>query len=226
MVYLPSLSHSFAKLCENTVEKHTSDGNKFYQQGFARRGGSGDPEFKHAGSVRDYYISNAGFLGHRFASITLLHPYCASWASLLILYDPTTRRPHNPPFLTEASLQVRGSLKKGNLEFNETYDKDLMEGLDQATKDRVLDIGRRFPRLASWEMFAVTDVAISMFQNGVHTETAFIWEGSRTIGSQTILYSTLPPDAISQFILSLKNQKLLQLDLMLLPRLSRRLQKK
>ena len=85
LVYLPSLSHSLSKLCENTVEKYTSDGNKFCQRGFKER--SGNPEFKHAGSVRNYYISNAGFLGHRFTSITLLHPYCPSWRSLLILYD-------------------------------------------------------------------------------------------------------------------------------------------
>jgi hypothetical protein len=85
-----------------------------------------------------------------------------------------------------------------------------MEGLDQGTKDMVLDIGRRFPRLASWEMFAMTDVAISMFQNKVYTETAFIWESFRTVRSQTTLYST-PPDAtktVSQFIPSLKIKKL------------------
>ncbi|KIM42902.1 hypothetical protein M413DRAFT_26871 [Hebeloma cylindrosporum] len=128
LVYLPSLSHSLSKLCENTIEKFTSDGNKFYQQGF--RIYPGNPDFKHAGSVRDYYIANAGSLGHSFASIALLHPSCPSWASLLMLHDPMTRRHESPPFLTEASLQVRGYPEDGDLNFSEEYDKDLMEGLD------------------------------------------------------------------------------------------------
>ncbi|KIM42889.1 hypothetical protein M413DRAFT_444516, partial [Hebeloma cylindrosporum] len=81
------------------------------------------------------------------------------------------------------------------------------EGLDQATEDRVLDIGRRYPSLAIWEMFAMTDVANSLFRNKLQTDSAFIWESCGTIGSQTTVYSTPPPDAtktVSQLISSLK----------------------
>jgi hypothetical protein len=99
--------------------------------------------------------------------------YCPSWTLLLIVGDPT-RPPQSPPFLTEACFQVRGIPKEDDLQFSEAYDNDLMEGLDQATRDTILDIGRRFPRLASWEMFAMTDIAISMFQGKIHTETPFI----------------------------------------------------
>lgn len=54
LIYLPSLPHTLSKQCENTIEKYTEDGNEFLQQGFALDDSSGDPEFKHAGSVRDY----------------------------------------------------------------------------------------------------------------------------------------------------------------------------
>lgn len=50
-----------------------------------------------------------------------------------------------------------------------------------------------------------------MLQNKIHTENAFIWESSGTIGSQTTLYLTPLPDptkTVSQFTPSLKTKRL------------------
>jgi hypothetical protein len=65
-------------------------------------------------------------------------------------------------FLTDAWLRVRGKPEEGNLIFRKNVDTELELSLDQPTTEKIIDIGRRCPRLANWEMFAITDVAVAL----------------------------------------------------------------
>jgi hypothetical protein len=112
-----------------------------------------------------------------------------------------------PCFLAEAWLTMREDIQRE--EFSKNSEKEFLEELDQRTMDKVRDIARRYPRLATWELFARTDVGISLLKNVATQTTDFVWEISRTVGSLTVSYSRVPPDTTiaSQFIPTLKTKR-------------------
>jgi len=207
-IYIPSLVQVLSKLCDDAVEKYLANGGKFYPEGLHATEGVVAPNLENAHAVSEYYVRHAGQICHKFASKILLHPTCRSWASLFSMNE--ARGYESNAFLTDAWLRVRGKPEEGNLSFRKNVDAELELSLDQPTTEKIIDIGRRYPRLATWEMFAMTDVAISLFQKRLDSTSDFVWEGCGAKGFQTTSHSLLPPDAtefVSQFIPSLKSTR-------------------
>jgi len=90
-------------------------------------------------------------------------------------------------------------------------DTELGLSLNQPTTEKIIDIGRRYPRLGAWEMFAMTDASIALFQKRLDSTSDFTWEGCGAKGFQTTSHSLLPPDTmdfVSRFVPSLKSTRL------------------
>jgi hypothetical protein len=104
-----------------------------------------------------------------------------------------------PCFLAEAWLSVREDIQQEDFQFSKSSDKEFLEEIDQRTMDKVRDIARRYPRFATWEMFAMMDVGISLLKNATAQTTDFVWEFSRTVGSRIVSYSRVPPDTNHRF---------------------------
>ena len=187
LVYIPSLAHGFSKLCDEMIEEFLGNGNKFHNEDF-NLASNYNTIFEDSEAVSAYYRFNVGRICHKFASKILLHPHCTSWSSLFSMnYKGQT------PFLTEGWLQFSRNTATGDLFSNE--EEKLKLGISQSTHDKLVNVARRYPRLATWNFFAMTDIAIGLLRNQVNSEVNFIWDNCRTLGFQTKSYLTLPLDA-------------------------------
>ncbi|KIM34820.1 hypothetical protein M413DRAFT_391409 [Hebeloma cylindrosporum] len=210
MIHIPSMVDILSKMCDDSMEKYLANGGKFYPEGLHASREAATHNFQNAHAVSDYYVRYVGQLSHKFASKILLHPNCRSWASLF--YMEETLNYESNAFLTEAWLRIRGNPAAGSLRFHQDIapEVELQGCLDQATTEKIIDIGRRHPQLATWEMFAMTEVAIALCQKRLASTSDFAWERCGTTGFQTTSHSPFPPDTIefvSQFVPSLKSTR-------------------
>ncbi|KIM42885.1 hypothetical protein M413DRAFT_125221 [Hebeloma cylindrosporum] len=205
LVYIPSLAHGLSKLCDKMIEEFLGNGYKFHGEDFDLDYDDG-VIFQDSEAVSNYYKFNVGRNCHQFASKILLHPHCGSWSSLFAMIHKT-----HTPFLTEAWLESRGTTDMGDLWFGNTEcEEKLKLSINQSTHDKLLDIRRKHPRLAIWNFFAMTDIAIGLLRNHVNSEAGFIWDNCRTLGFETKSYSTLPLDAaklVAQLVPELKAKR-------------------
>ncbi|KIM42909.1 hypothetical protein M413DRAFT_26874 [Hebeloma cylindrosporum] len=185
LVYIPSLAYALSKLCDELIEEFLGNGDKFHIEDFRVDSDYG-VTFEDSEAVGEYYMLNVGHLCHKFASKILLHPHCTSWSSLFSMdYKSQTA------FLTEGWLQFNRNVETGDVFVND----EVKLGITQSLHDKLVDINRRHPHLATWNFFAMTDIAIGLLRNQVNAEADFIWDNCRTLGFQTKSCSTLPIDA-------------------------------
>ncbi|KIM42908.1 hypothetical protein M413DRAFT_125547 [Hebeloma cylindrosporum] len=114
------------------------------------------------------------------------------------------------PYLTEAWLQFRSDTYDGDWFISDEYGQNLELDINQSIRDRVLDIHRRYPRLATFNFFAMTDIATGLLRNQINSGATFIWDNCRTIGFETKASSTLPLDApkvVAQLVPALKAKR-------------------
>jgi len=211
VIHLPSLVQVLSKGCDDSIKTFLAGGHnlKMYPEGFTVYERDDHPvPFDDAHSVNGYYLQRIADICVSFCSILHFHPDCQSWSSLITIAKTTNDG--KPRFLAEAWLTVREDIQQEDFKFSRSFrEEEFLEGLDQRTMDKVRDMGRRYPRFATWEMFAMTDVGISLLKNAITPTTDFVWEFSRTVGSRTISYSRVPPDTTiaSQFIPTLKAKR-------------------
>ncbi|KIM42836.1 hypothetical protein M413DRAFT_444485, partial [Hebeloma cylindrosporum] len=210
VIYLPSLVQGLSKGCDDSIKTFLEGGHnlKMHHEGFVVYERDDHPgPFSDADSVIVYYLQRIASVCVRFCSIIHLHPDCRRWASLVAIAKTTADGKQH--FMAEAWLGVREDILEEEFQFSRSSEKEFLEGLDQHTVDKIRDIGRRYPRFATWEMFAMTDVGISLVKNAIPTTTDFAWEFSRTLGCRTVSYSRVPPDTTiaSQFIPALKAKR-------------------
>ena len=187
LVYIPSLAHGLSKLWDEMIEEFLGNGDKFHNEDF-NLASNYNVIFEDSEAVSAYYRFNVGRICHKFASKILLHPHCTSWSSLFSMNCKG-----QTPFLTEGWLQFSCNTSTGDLFSNEEEKPKL--GISQSTHDKLVNVARRYPRLATWNFFAMTDIAIGLLRNQVNSEANFIWDNCRTLGFETKSYSTLPVDA-------------------------------
>ncbi|KIM42823.1 hypothetical protein M413DRAFT_26808 [Hebeloma cylindrosporum] len=209
VIYLPSLVQGISKAGDELIATFLGAGHNLnYPEGFVLHEWDDCPvPFDDAHSVNSYYSRRIANVCIMFGSIFHFHPDCQSWSTLLSIRKTTNDG--KPRFLGESWLKVRDKILEEDLQFSDDSETEFLDGVGQGTTDKVRDIGRRYPRFATWEMFAMTDVGISLVKNATPTTTDFSWEFSRTLGSRTVSYSPVPPDTIvaSQFIPALKTKR-------------------
>ncbi|KIM42894.1 hypothetical protein M413DRAFT_125311 [Hebeloma cylindrosporum] len=204
LVYISSLAHGLSKLCDEMIEEFLGNGDKFYKDDF-ELDSDDKVNFEDSDAVSEYYRANVGCNCHKFASKILLHPQCASWSSLFTM----SYRTHTP-YLTEAWLQFRSDTYDGDWFISDEYGQNLELDINQSIRDRVLDIHRRYPRLATFNFFAMTDIATGLLRNQINSGATFLWDNCRTIGFETKASSTLPLDAtkvVAQLVPALKAKR-------------------
>ncbi|KDR66158.1 hypothetical protein GALMADRAFT_283987 [Galerina marginata CBS 339.88] len=188
VVYLPSITQSLSKACDNAIQGFLHDGHKLSSNGYVFSRNTRSKEFRDAHSVSFYYGEYIARICHAFASKVCLHPQCDTWKSVFKFTERPTGQPFD--FTTQSWLEVTTRRLDGSLSLHD----DLQNCLPDATKTKILDLSRKFPRLATWHMFAMTDAAMSMFQT-MKEGAAFIWQYSHTMGAVSMSHKQPPPDA-------------------------------
>ncbi|KAF8895852.1 hypothetical protein CPB84DRAFT_1930827 [Gymnopilus junonius] len=80
----------------------------------------------------------------------------------------------------------------------------LMDGLTDTMQKKIQDLLQKYPQLASWHMFALTDTATGMLQT-LMKNTSFKWETCRTQGCKVNSSLTNPPDGPNAWVTAAKN---------------------
>jgi len=143
-IYIPSLVHVLCKLCDDAMEKYLVNGGKFHPEATPKFGECACGERLLRPKCRPN-VSQVRFQ-------ILLHPNCRTWASLF--YMDEARGYESNAFLTDAWLRIRGKPQEGDLMLRKNVTKtELQLSLDHPTTEKIIDIGHRYPRLATWEMF-------------------------------------------------------------------------
>lgn len=144
--------------------------------------------FDDANSVAKHYDHSVGRLCSAYASKLVLHPDCTTWDKavfMVVLPEDVF-----PSFVTDAYMAVIGEHSSNTKIFNH---------VDESTRDRILHFSKTYPRLAIWDVFAMTEVATGMF-HAVTRTMPFAWECSRTKGCRTTSNLSPPPDAMPTVI--------------------------
>ncbi|PPR00326.1 LOW QUALITY PROTEIN: hypothetical protein CVT26_009741 [Gymnopilus dilepis] len=188
VVYLPSLVRLISKAFDNSVRNFIEDGHKFCTTGYGLPLKPRRESFRDAHTTSAYYRSFVGNLGTRFAYKLALHPERASWDSPLRFYEESSGSGYL--FRTEAWMGLTSEMK----DFPE-----LMDGVNDALKEKLGKFSRRFARLANWEMFAMTDTAATMLRFSAKN-ASFKWEMCHTLGMKIKAASNIPPDAPNSLI--------------------------
>ncbi|PPQ71945.1 hypothetical protein CVT26_007174, partial [Gymnopilus dilepis] len=184
IVYLPSLAHSLSKICETSLGSFLKAGGRFSSTNyniFPLQCPS--VTFKDATSVCSHYHRYVGNICSRYAYKFSLRPNDPSWESPthLFIYTGEAR----PNFRTEAWLEVTSLVSN---------EPEVLNGLDELSQGKVKGLLEKYPRLATWDFFAMTEEAQAMFQT-LRGNCSFDWVTCRTLGSHTVSRSIPPPDA-------------------------------
>ncbi|KDR71713.1 hypothetical protein GALMADRAFT_253434 [Galerina marginata CBS 339.88] len=192
VIYTPSITHALSKACDTAIQDFVDDGHKFTSNGYTFGPETGFRSLRDAHAVSAYYADHISRLCHRFAFRFCLQPECDTWQPAFWFMQRTTGNQFD--FMTESWLEMKVDSAIECLHL----DEDLKNSLSDATKDKMLDLWKKFPRLATWHMFAMTDPALAMLQT-VKQNITFEWEFPHTTGLKTASYRHPPPDAPRSF---------------------------
>ncbi|KAF8885248.1 hypothetical protein CPB84DRAFT_1850447 [Gymnopilus junonius] len=183
IVYQPSLVSSISTACNRAIDKFLNDGHKFHNTPYPFFLAPQRELFRDAHTAVVLYRHFAAYVCSAYAYKLAIHPERETWESPLNFEEDLSGSGHR--FTTEAWLEVTTDLKDR---------PELMDGLDETSEKKIQDLLRKYPRLATWHMFAMTDTAIWMFQT-LTKNAPFNWEACRTLGYKTIPLPIYPPDA-------------------------------
>ncbi|KAF8907628.1 hypothetical protein CPB84DRAFT_1843848 [Gymnopilus junonius] len=197
IVYLPSITQSLSKTCETELQSFFKDGGQFSSTGYNMFPlKCGNTSFYDATDVSSYYHRYIGSVCTRYAYKLALRPDDKAWGSPLYMdIFPGDPRPN---LTTEAWLEVPDFI---------LTNPELFKGLSKTIEGKLKGLLNKYPRLATWDMFAMTEEAQKMFQT-LRGNQLFKWETCRTLGSQTLSHSNPPPDARKGPVLLPVNKRL------------------
>ncbi|KAF8907634.1 hypothetical protein CPB84DRAFT_1843853 [Gymnopilus junonius] len=174
VIYLPEITHLFSKTCQVAVENFLQAGHRFTQAGYntfpLQRKSS---VFRDASFVAEHYNRFTGELCFSYASKLALHPYSTSWdTAVFMMVMPETVFPH--------------------------LRRNLGLHVNDSTKAKFYDLSRKYRRLATWDIFAMTYIATAWAKAVVYDSTFIILHCGRYEridfrhrGSQTLYLSSL-----------------------------------
>ena len=174
VVYSPKVKDLLSGICEQAVQHFLQSGYNFednarvFPQHIYRQ------NFDDASSVARHYNRFVGRLSSSYGSKFMLHPECETWDSAVFMMSEPGESRLN--FTTESYLTVISQHSSND---------DFFDNIDQSTKARILDFSQRYPRLATWDMFAMTETATAMFQAVTDTRP-FVWDQCRTHGYRKV----------------------------------------
>ncbi|PPR00328.1 hypothetical protein CVT26_009743 [Gymnopilus dilepis] len=188
VIHLPSLIRLISKVFDNAVQNFLQEGHKFCTTGYAFPLIPRIEFFRDAYSTSAYYRGFVGNLGVRYAYKLALHPERVSWESPFEIVEEPLGSQYL--FKTEAWMDLTPEMK----DFPE-----LMDGVDGALEVKLENLLHRFPRLATWQMFAMTDTATKLLRYSAK-DSSFKWEACRTLGMKINAAPNIPPDAPKSLI--------------------------
>ncbi|PPQ97039.1 hypothetical protein CVT26_001297 [Gymnopilus dilepis] len=184
VVYLPKVNQLLSEICDQTIRNFLQSGHNFKQERyniFPLQIHS--KTFDDAYSVAKHYNRYVAKVSSAYASKLLLHPDCPTWDSAVFMSVASEEK--SLRFMTEAYLTTIND-RSTNL--------GVFDNVDQSTMERILKFSQKYPRLATWDMFAMTETATGMFQTATKT-VPFTWEHCRTQGVKMTCNISPPPDA-------------------------------
>ena len=189
IVYLPSFARILSKAFERTVQGFLAAGHRFSSDGYSAFTLECESKtFVDARNVLRHYLTYMAHLGSVYASKLILHPDSSIWDSVFRLGMKGGER--GLTFTAESWLEIDSLLKD---------QAALYDSLDQSTKEKLKELERKFPRLAIWDMFAMTDTAMEMFKS-ITRSGPFNWQMCHTQGSSSVSHLPIPPDAKTGFL--------------------------
>ena len=189
IVYLPSFARILSKAFERTVQSFLAAGHRFSSDGYSAFTLECESKtFVDARNVLRHYLTYMAHLGSVYASKLILHPDSSIWDSVFRLGMKGVER--GLTFTAESWLEIDSLLKD---------QAALYDSLDQSTKEKLKELERKFPRLAIWDMFAMTDTAMEMFKS-ITRSGPFNWQMCHTQGSSSVSHLPIPPDAKTGFL--------------------------
>ncbi|KAF8907631.1 hypothetical protein CPB84DRAFT_1843851 [Gymnopilus junonius] len=188
IVYQPSLVPYLSKACNYAVQNFLDGGHKFCETGYTFSLAPQPQEFHDAHTTSIYYYTFVANLGAAYAYKLGLHPERETWNTPFRFTEES--RGSEYLFTTEA-FAVNSKLKERP---ELTEDLDETHKLHKTLEKKIQDLLRKYPRLATWHMFAMTDTTTGMFHT-LTKDASFNWETCRTLGYKTIPPPIHPPDA-------------------------------
>ena len=183
VVYEPSLATSLSRACDRAVQGFLRKGHKFCKTGYAFSLVPQRQLFHDAHTTCIYYNNFAADLCTSYAYKLVLNPEGRTWESPFVFVEEPRGREYR--FTTEAWLAVSSS-------FKDTPER--MKDLTDRSKKSLEDLSKKCPKLAVWQMFAMTHTATTMLRS-LTNDGPFQWETCRTQGYRTTAAPKFPPDA-------------------------------
>ncbi|CAA7265525.1 unnamed protein product [Cyclocybe aegerita] len=195
VVPLPSIPQSLSALCDQMLREYIQAGHRFKRQGIDINSRPFACTRTGAHYLVAHYEREIGYLCRLFLSRILVHPDLKEWNGV---FRSRRQEQDSSDFLQEIWLEVCAGSEPGSL-----FLQGALTSLAAATQERLKALMTKYPRLATWQIFAQGPTSDQIFRGMDRHIKTFHWETNRTKGSTSSGNAEQPLDSESDILQTL-----------------------
>ncbi|KAJ3502002.1 hypothetical protein NLJ89_g9082 [Agrocybe chaxingu] len=189
VVPLSSIPQSLSELCDRMLRDYIQAGHRFKRQGIDINPRAFTCTRTGAHYLEAHYEKEIGYLCCLFLSRMLVHPDLKEWNGV---FRSRHQEQDSSDFLQKIWLEVCAGSEPGSL-----FLQGALTSLDAATQEKLKALMTKYPRLASWYLFAQGPTSDRVFRGMGRRVKTFPWETNRTTGSTSSGSAEKPLDSES-----------------------------